>query len=485
MKILIAASEAVPFCKTGGLADVVGALGQKLGAAGHDVCLVLPKYRRVEASALEGGIARPIELPLGGQKVTASLRFLHRRAVSVYLVDYPTFYDREGLYGFDGKDYPDNDRRFILFCRAALEGCRAVGFKPDVIHCHDWQTALIPAYLKRSYGSDPFFADTASVLTIHNLAYQGNFGREALDQAGFSAEDFASDRFEYYGKFSFLKAGILCADRLSTVSATYAREIQESEERGFGFEGLLRKRGSDLEGILNGIDTELWNPETDSYLPARFSARDHARGKAVCKRAVQKEAGLRLEPQTPLVGIVSRLDYQKGLDLAIAAIAPRLGRCQLAVLGEGDAALQQEFASMARRHPGMAHFRSGFDEAFAHLLYAGCDLFLMPSRFEPCGLGQMIAMRYGGVPVVTRTGGLADTVSESSSEGRPANGFVAKPGDTQDLGAALDRALAGYAGRVKAAMESRFSWDQSVNAYLELYRKAIESRAGSATRGRR
>jgi starch synthase len=281
-----------------------------------------------------------------------------------------------------------------------------------------------------------------------------------------------------------LKAGLVFADSLTTVSPTYAREIQESDERGFGFEGLLQHRSKDLHGILNGIDVESWNPEKDHFIAQRYGARDAAGGKAACKRAVREKCVLLQDAKKPLVAIVSRLDYQKGLDLAIEAIEPRLERCQLAVVGTGDAALNEAFSSLARRRIGAVHFHSGFDDPFAHELYAAADLFLMPSRFEPCGLGQMIAMRYGALPVAAKTGGLSDTVFERPEGGKKANGFLAPPGDAAALGAALDRALAaygapGWADLVRGAMQIDFSWASSVEHYAELYR-AVAARARAA-----
>jgi starch synthase len=482
MKIVLAASEAVPFCKTGGLADVVGALAQKLGDAGHDVLLFLPKYRAVESAALSGGLSQPLPVRLGSDTVEAHLRLMQRRNVSNCFIDYPPFFDRDGLYGRGGQDHPDNDRRFVLFQLGVLEALKRLGFRPDVVHCHDWQTGLIPALLKRPYAGEPLFSATASVLTLHNMAYQGNFPSSVLSQANLPASDFTPEKLEYYGKVSFLKAGLVFADALTTVSPTYAREIQDSGERGFGMEGILRQRADRLFGVLNGIDLDLWNPAKDGALPRRFGAADRAAGKAACKAAVQKEAGLAEEPRTPLIGVVSRLDYQKGLDAAIKAVEPRLGRCQLAVVGTGDAALRQDLAGLERRHPGAVHFHQAFDDAFARRVYAGCDLFLMPSRFEPCGLGQMIAMRYGSVPVVSRTGGLADTVFE---EGPRANGFTAAPGDAEALGAALDRALARFGSPAwddltAAAMAGDFSWEKSLAVYLDLYKKAGALRSAKA-----
>jgi len=477
VKILVAASEAVPFCKTGGLADVVGALTQRLGGLGHDVCLFLPKYRSIRAASLEGGIAHPIKVPVAGGSVDVGLSFLHRRGVSVYFVDYPLYFDREGLYGNAGKDHEDNDRRYALFSRAVLEGAKAIGFKPDVIHLHDWQTGLVAAHLKRHYKNDPHFAGTGCVFTIHNMAYQGNFPPAALAAGGFGPEDWSSEGLEYYGQVSYLKGGIVHADKLTTVSATYAREIQESPDRGFGLEGLLQRRSRDLRGILNGIDLETWDPSRDASLPRKFSPDDAAAGKAACKEALQRECGLELRGDRPLIGVVSRLDYQKGLDIALAALEPRLDRCQLVVLGTGDPSLTEMFAALERRRKGAVHFHRQFDEPFAHRVYAASDLFLMASRFEPCGLGQMIAMRYGAVPVVSRTGGLNDTVFEEPRDGRPANGFLCEPGDGADLARALDRALASFgtaawAARVRAGMAADFSWDRSVEAYLDIFREA-------------
>lgn len=471
MRILIAASEAVPFCKTGGLADVVGALAQKLGSAGHDVCLFLPKYRAVSAAPLQTGLAQPLEVPLGGSPVHVTLRYMQHRKASVYFLECPPLFDRDGLYGDGGVDHPDNDLRFSLFSRAVLAGAKAVGFKPDIVHSHDWQTALVPAYLEKLRKSDPFFAGAASVLTLHNMAYQGQFPAASAARAGFGPEDMAPERFEFYGKFNFLKAGLVTADALTTVSPNYAVEIQG--ERGFGLEGILSARKESLHGILNGIDLEVWNPERDALLPARFSADDWRDGKRACRRALFEECGLS-RPELPLIGIVARLDRQKGLDLGIEALRPRLDRARVACIGDGDPALRAAFSKLAEERPEAVCFRPGFDEGFAHRVYAGSDLFLMPSRFEPCGLGQLIAMRYGAVPVVSRTGGLADTVREAAEGDKPANGFVASPDDAADLGRALDRALArceaGTLGALaEAGLRGDYSWERSTERYLRLY----------------
>ncbi len=467
MKILFVASEAVPWCKTGGLADVVGTLAQKLGAAGHDVCLFLPKYRAVLAAPLEEGKARPLSIELAGETHDVGLRFLHRRSVTTYFVDYPLYFDRDGLYGVSGRDHEDNDKRFALFCLAALEGAKAAGFKPDIVHAHDWQAGPVCAHLKRRYAQDPHFAKTGSVFTVHNMAYQGNFPRAALEASGFGAEDWSSDGLEYYGQVSYLKAGLAYADSLTTVSPTYAREIQGAAH-GFGFEGLLQRRSATLRGVLNGLDTEIWDPARDAALPRRYAAADAAAGKAACKESLQRECGLEVRADRALIGVVSRLDYQKGLDLAMPAVAARLARAQFVALGTGAPARTEPRAALERRPPGQVHVHRSFDESFAHRVYAASDLFLMPSRFEPCGLGQMIAMRYGAVPVVARTGGLVDTVTD-------ATGFLCEPNDGADLSRALDRALdarraGAWDARVGAAMAGDFSWDRSVADYLDVYR---------------
>ncbi|OGR98208.1 MAG: hypothetical protein A2V88_00100 [Elusimicrobia bacterium RBG_16_66_12] len=480
MKILFVASEAVPFCKTGGLADVVGTLAQKLGAAGHEVCVFLPKYRDVRAPRLDEGSALSLDVPFGGASVPVGLRLLQRRMVATYFVDHPPFFDREGLYASQGRDHEDNARRFALFSRAALEGAKAVGFKPDIVHAHDWQTGLVCAHLKRTYAADPHFSGAGSVFTVHNMAYQGNFPPAALGEAGFGAEDWTADGLEYYGRVSYLKAGLAYADRITTVSPTYAREIQESRDRGFGFEGLLKRRSSVLSGILNGLDTEVWDPARDAALCRRYGPSDAPAGKAVCKEALQQECGLDVRRDRPLIGVVSRLDYQKGLDLALPALEPLLARAQFVALGTGDPALTESLVALERRHPGAVHFHRSFDETFAHRVYAAGDLFLMPSRFEPCGLGQMIAMRYGAVPVAARTGGLVDTVFEEAAAGRPANGFLCEPNDQASLREALGRAVGAYRGPrwdalVRAAMGGDFSWDRSVESYLRVYRQAARS----------
>lgn len=482
MRILMAASEAVPFCKTGGLADVVGALSQVLARSGHEVSLFLPKYRSVSGGAHSlKSLGTYYWIPMGERLEKAGLAHAKWGNVQVYFVESPKYFDREELYRTAAGDYPDNAERFVFFSRAVLEGAKLIGFKPDVIHAHDWQTALIPAYLKTLYHIDAFFVKTATLLTVHNIAYQGLFPKHILFLAGFGWADFTPDKLEFFGSINFLKAGLVFADLLSTVSPTYSQEIQSSSDFGRGLEGVLRARSKDLAGVLNGIDTEVWNPESDILLPFRYEKESVQEGKKKCKRHLQQMADVEVREDIPLVGIVSRLDPQKGLDLVLQVFEElQGGPVELVVLGTGDPALCQGFTRLSQKVPARIYFRGTFDEGFAHLIYAASDLFLMPSRFEPCGLGQMIAMRYGSIPVVTQTGGLKDTVVDFSHGPGKANGFVSSVADVEGLKSTLRAALSVYQQTaiwrqiVSNAVETDFSWDRSASAYVNLYQKAVQ-----------
>ena len=476
----MAASECIPFCKTGGLADVVGSLPPALGTKSSEVRLALPKYREISENRhklKDTGLT--LNIPLGESLATVRIwegKLAPR--IPVYFIDSPRHFGRDGLYvDPQERPYPDNDERFILFSRAVLETAKAVGFQPDVIHCHDWQTGLIPVYLATLYGPDSFFLTTATLLTVHNIAYQGAFPKTTLSLAGLPWKEFTPEKLEYYGQVNFLKGGLVYSTLLNTVSPTYAREIKENPEFGCGMEGILNARQADFSGILNGIDTADWDPAKDPHLPARFSPKDLA-GKRACKQALQKKLGLKEDPMIPLAGVVSRLDRQKGLDL-IAESAPELfkRKIQVAVLGNGDPALRKQLEETSRRHPERFAFRTGFEEPLAHLIYAGSDFFLMPSRFEPCGLSQMIAMRYGSVPVVTRRGGLADTVDAGT-------GFVITEFSVRALTEGIRSAVEAFrdqkkwAGFLRRGMSRDFSWSRSVKDYLALYRRAQAARKG-------
>ena len=484
LRILMVASEAAPFAKTGGLADVVGALPPALRELGHDVRLVLPGYKCVRQADLPLQRYRAkIPVPIGGQIYPLAYRQADLNGIPVYFLDAPELFDRNGLYGEQGQDYPDNAFRFGLFSRAALELARRLDFRPDIVHAHDWQTGLAPVYLREHLWRDPHFMETGSLFTIHNLGYQGLFAAETLAELGLDSALFDIDRLEYFGRISLLKGGIRFADRISTVSPTYCREIQTAAH-GMGLEGLLTSRSNRLHGILNGLDEKLWDPGNDPALPQAYAAGD-LRGKRVCKQALQKELGLQPEPAIPLAAMVTRLDPQKGIDLLIEAWQTLLERkYQLVVLGSGTPRYERQLAELAEAYPGRSKVLRGFDDALARRIYAGSDLFLMPSRYEPCGLGQLIALRYGSVPVVRNTGGLADTIIDPQESTAEANGFLFADYTANGLLEAVDRALSAFDRQpfwqelVRHGMEQDFSWQRAAADYVELYREIKDDRSG-------
>ncbi len=470
------ASEAAPFAKTGGLADVVGSLPPALHALGHDVRLVMPWYRaaRNVAGKLRAS-RRKLSVPMGGRIYEVSYRIGDSRGVPVYFIDHAEFFDRPELYGEQGTDYPDNAERFGLLSRAALELARALDFAPDVIHAHDWQTGLVPVYLHQQLWRDPFFASTGSLFSIHNLGYQGVFPLAAGSALGLDAATLTAEGLEYHGQISLLKGGIRFADQVNTVSPTYCREIQ-TPERGMGLDGLLRSRADRLHGLLNGLDGELWSPASDpalthSYTPRRLS------GKAACKRALQKELGLQLSPATPLVAMVTRLDSQKGIELVLESWDMVMNRdLQLVILGTGNPDFERCLTDAASYYPDQARVLLRFDDTLSRRIYAASDLFLMPSRYEPCGLGQLIALRYGAVPLVHATGGLADTIVDPQTSPDQANGFVFLEYRHASMLEGLDRALAAYADTsawrkiMLQGMNQDFSWTHAAGQYVDLYR---------------
>lgn len=484
MKILLVASEVAPFAKTGGLADVAGSLPRALRQSGHDVRIMLPCYRAVEEHgfSLRKG-RKSVEIPIDGILRKGLLRQSTLENVPVYFIENREFFHREGLYGTAAGDYPDNGQRFGFFCRAALEMLRRLDFRPDILHLNDWQTSLIPVLLRTEFKNDPFFSSIGSLLTIHNLGYQGLFPPAVLDSVGLDRGLFKVSGLEFYGQVSFLKGGVLYADILNTVSPTYCREIQ-TPEMGLAFDGILASRKNSLYGVLNGLDQKLWDPALDTTLPVAYSAAD-LRGKAANKKALQKELGLEAASATPLVAMVTRLDTQKGLDLVVEAWEKLVGHnLQFVLLGTGDQEHMNRFARLQGLYPGRVSIQLQFDDALARRIYAGSDIFLMPSRYEPCGLGQLIALRYGSVPLVRKTGGLADTVTDPAENPQKANGFTFKEATAPALLAALERALGLYADRrawlklVKRGMGQDFSWSTSARRYLELYQKAAEVRGG-------
>jgi starch synthase len=482
MKLLMVASEAAPFAKTGGLADVVGSLPPALHELGHDVRLVMPWYRCV--TAVTGELPRSahaLRVPVGGEAREVAWRSIERRGVTVYFIDCPRLYGREGLYGEHGVDYPDNAERFALLSRAALELARLVGFTADVVHAHDWQAGLVPVYLHHNLADDPFFASTGSLFSIHNLGYQGIFPIELAPALDIEPQLLTPDGLEYYGSISLLKGAIRCAGQVNTVSPTYCREIQ-TEALGMGFDGILRSRGADLHGILNGIDPRLWSPQTDRALPATYKAQDLT-GKGRCKQALQRELGLPERADTPLAAMVTRLDPQKGIELLLeewdAVLEHEL---QLVILGSGSPELEARLTEAAAFYPDRVRVQLRFDDRLARRIYAGSDLFLMPSRYEPCGLGQLIALRYGSVPLVHATGGLADTVSDYQQSAESANGFRFSPYSRAGMLAAIERALALYHDKpawqrlLCHGMSQDLSWATAAGAYEQLYRRCTRKR---------
>jgi len=475
MKILLVASEVTPLAKTGGLADVAGSLPRALRRLGHDVRILMPAYGTIQSRESLKATGVALEVPVGGRRLGGALLETRLDEVPVYLVEHHEFFGREQLYGTPDGDYADNPERFGYFCRAALDALPRLGFRPEVIHLHDWQTALIPVLLRGELAAEPFFAGTGTLLTIHNLGYQGIFDAGTLDRLGLNPRP----ELEFWGKISLLKGGVVCADRVNTVSPTYAREIC-TPELGVGFDGLLRSRGEAFSGILNGIDNTQWDPAGDSALPAGYRAAD-LRGKPQCKTRLQQELGLQRDPSAPIVAMVTRLDVQKGFDLIEAAWPTLLQRpLQFVLLGSGERELMSRFASRAGVDPRRVVVRLGFDDGLARRIYAGSDLFLMPSRYEPCGLGQLIALRYGCIPLVRNTGGLADTITDNDRAPRRGNGFTFDAYLDEALLASLDRALLEFRDRprwrglVRRAMQQDFSWNRSAQAYLDLYRNCQE-----------
>ena len=488
MKAILVSSEVVPFAKTGGLADVAGALPLAISRLGHEVSVFMPLYRHV--------LDRKPDLEPTG--VELSFPIFHRNQkgvvwegrfpgtdVPVYFIEHDRYFYRRELYSDAEGGYPDNSERFAFFSRAVLEAVTALGLEPDVFHLNDWQTALIAVYLKTTHADDPVLGRAASLLTIHNLAYQGLFPQWEMNMTGLDWELYNWQHLEFYGKVNYLKGGISFADLLNTVSKKYAQEIQ-TEEFGCGLENVLTHRASELFGVLNGVDYENWNPETDKLIPANYSPGKMA-GKAKCKAELQKMHDLPLKPNMPLVGIVSRLADQKGFDILGKAIQDIMELdMQLVVLGTGQQEYHDLFTEIGGEYPDKTGINIKYDNKLAHMIEAGSDMFLMPSRYEPCGLNQMYSLKYGTVPVVRSTGGLADTITdctEETLEAGTANGFSFSGYGQDELLDTLARAVNTYKKEpdvwkqlVETGMAQDFSWEVSAGEYVNLYEKAIQKR---------
>jgi starch synthase len=477
MKILMAASEVEPYSKTGGLADVLGALPRALAALGHDVGVVAPLYRSTRALGLDV-VFESLTIPMGPNTYFPRVYCSVHQGVKIYFVDYAPFYDRDGYYGTAAGDYADNAQRFMLLSRAALEIAK-LDFRPHVLHCHDWQTAMAPLLLRTLYAGDPAFASTRTVFTIHNLGYQGAFPPSVLADIGLPVSLFTIDGLEFFGNVSYLKAGLVFADRLTTVSEAYAREIQ-TPEYGHGVDGLLRLRSSDIVGVLNGVDYSQWDPQTDSlivqpYGPAKMD------GKRACKKDLLETFGL--DPSNldrPVIGMVSRLAAQKGFDL-VAAAADRLMQLDLAlvILGKGEPGFERLLTDLQKLYPDKLGLRLAYDNVIAHKIEAGADMLLMPSRYEPSGLNQMYSLRYGTVPIVRATGGLDDSIQPFDPATQQGNGFKFTAYASEAMMKAIEAALAARQNRALWAVIRRngmlqdYSWKRSAAKYVALYEELI------------
>ncbi|OGW26580.1 MAG: hypothetical protein A3K09_01525, partial [Nitrospinae bacterium RIFCSPLOWO2_12_FULL_47_7] len=431
MKILLVSPEIHPFAKTGGLADIAGVLPKALRQMGHDIRVIMPKYKCINTAKFKiEPLLIEIKTPVGKLKKRGEL-FAGKlnKNIPSYFIGNDNYYYRDGLYNTSGGDFPDNAERFIFFCRSVLEACKALSFRPDIIHCHDWQTGLIPVYLKTLYASDEFFKNTRTVFTIHNLGYQGNFWHFDVPLANLPWELFTPEGVEFYGKFSFMKSGLIYADALTTVSPTYSKEIR-TEEFGFGLDGILRRRAKDLHGILNGVDYEEWDPEHDLHIKKPYSPKN-TKGKQACRDALVNLYSLRVEEKSPILCMVARFSQQKGLDLIMEGIDRIMATgAAFIMLGAGDAGYQSFFANLSGQYKGRFVCKVGFDEASAHQIIAGSDIILIPSQYEPCGLTQIYGLKYGTVPVARAVGGLQDTVKEFNIRTCKGTGFKFKPFET-------------------------------------------------------
>jgi starch synthase len=476
LTVVIAASEAAPFAKTGGLADVAGALPAALKRLGCKVIVFLPYYREVLKQGFdikETGLQVPVNM--GRRTVRAEVLTAELHGVPFYFLKRDEYFDREYLYGTPEGDYFDNLERFTFFSRAVLEVIKAKNINPDIIHCNDWQTGLIPAYLKDTYREDIAFSKTATVLTVHNIAYQGQFPANFFDITGLGLYLFNPEGLEFWGKLNLLKAGIVFADAITTVSRGYCKEIQ-TLEYGYGLEGVLRKRKGELFGILNGVDYTEWDPATDTLIPSNFTAHD-MKGKSECRRKILKEFGLKAKASRPVIGMVTRFAEQKGIDILMEAM-PELMKLDIAmlILGTGDRKYQTLLADLAALYPEKLSVRVAFNNGLSHMVEAGSDMFLMPSRYEPCGLNQIYSLKYGTVPIVRATGGLDDTVRDFSSGG--GNGFKFKEYSAGALVEKVKEAVEvfmdkkAWAELQRRGMSENFSWSDAAKKYLEVYKSA-------------
>ena len=484
MKILMLASECAPFSKVGGLADMVSSLSKQFAEDGCDVKVWTPFYSSIKRADNFKRVLAPLSVHLGwGIEEFAAVWSAPLGKAEALFLEFNKFYDRQGIYNYNGVSFEDNGARFAFMCRAAMDYCLATGWIPDIIHCHDWPAGLAPVYLNTTLRNSPL-GHSATLFTIHNLQHQGIFDRSILEYAGIPMREFRSDSCESMGMLNMLKGGVYNSTKITTVSSTYAREIQ-TKEYGCGLENVLKFRAADLIGIINGVDLEEWSPETDKYIKSNYSLKS-MKGKAVCKEALQQRLGLEINPNVPLFGVVSRLYDQKGLDLLARIAQPLVDNMsiQLAILGSGEPWLEDAFRNLENANKGRIASYIGYDNSLSHQIEAGADFFIMPSRFEPCGLNQMYSMRYGTLPIVRRTGGLADTVGQYEEGTGKGEGFVFESPTAEALYNTIGWACSTWYDRPKDianlrrnAMSKDFSWNVSAKAYSEVYRWAVEARA--------
>ncbi|MGR3218795.1 MAG: glycogen synthase GlgA [Candidatus Anammoxibacter sp.] len=480
MNIIFASSELAPFAKTGGLGDMVGALPKALKKAGHDCIMFLPKYKEINDEQFSiCKIDKQIQVPFLGNMIdTAIYKTYIDDDIPVYFIENNKYYHRDGIYESNGIEHFDNAERFTFFSRGCLSAIKELKICPDIIHCHDWPTGLIPVYLKTIYKDDACFKETGTVFTIHNVVYQGVFESDKMEMTGLPREVFNHNGIEYHGKINFLKGGLAFSDFITTVSKAYANEIQ-TYEFGNGLDGILRHRSSVLRGIINGVDYEIWNPVKDQFIIKQFTGDDLS-GKNDCKNDLLAEYELEFKENVPLIGMISRLDEQKGIDLLEEIIHDLMGmNVQMCLLGTGKEKFHKFFNEIANRYKGKVGIKLVFDDSMAHKIEAGADIFLMPSKYEPCGLNQLYSLKYGTIPVVRNTGGLSDTINEYDPISGTGNGFKFQEYSGKEFLKAVQCAVETYNDNdnwqklIKNAMNADFSWERSAKEYLELYEELL------------
>ncbi|HQP47777.1 MAG TPA: glycogen synthase GlgA [Spirochaetota bacterium] len=488
MNIAFITSEAYPFIKTGGLADVSYSLPRALAERGHDVRLFLPRYYRVGKDYFSlKPVGGPLGVPFGGgEKWGALFESGYVPGIVTYFIEHEAYFGRDGLYDDGYNAYSDNGERFAFFARAVMQAMKALDFLPDIIHCNDWQTGLVPVHAKTTYGGDPFFRKAASIITVHNVGYQGVFDRGVFSQTHLPWEHFSPGGLEYYGQINFLKGGIHFSDAVTTVSRKYAMEIQR-EEFGYNLAGVFSGVCDRLYGITNAVDYGKWDPSADPYIPARYSS-SRMEGKAFCKGKLQHVMELDINPSIPIVGIITRLTYQKGVDVLLEALEEMIpgGTLQFVMLGTGEEWLIQRFQALRDRHQGRVGVFWGYSEEHAHLIEAGSDIYVMPSRYEPCGLNQMYSLKYGTIPVVRATGGLDDTVTQWDAEAGTGNGFKFSLLEHDVVRDTLYAAMSAFKNKVQwrqlqqNAMAFHYSWDDAVSEYETVYDTALRIAGGAS-----